>query len=134
MGQPVIPNNQALQQQYNLAMQSNLLRAQASQMGGQMLLSPRLATAANNQQQQALMGAAGIAPPLVSSADAAAAGAMLYSTATSLPGMMTHGADFSQYGLMNQTALLDYQAAIDPSAAGTFPDHGYAQCPREAVM
>lgn len=119
MGQPVIPNNPALQQQYTLAMQSNLLRAQASQMGGQVLLSPRLATPATSQQQ-ALIGAAGLAPPLVSSADPASAGAMLYTT-SSIPGMMAApaaGTDLSQYGLMNQTALLDYQAAMDQSAAG----------------
>lgn len=124
MGQPLMPGNH-LQQQY-LALQNNLLRAQAGpltsagQVGGQVLISPRLATsAASSQHQAALMSSAGLAPPLVSSADLTAAGQTMLYTSSSLPSMMHAGqADLSQYGLMNQAALLDYQAAVDQSAAG----------------
>lgn len=130
MGQPIIPTNPAYQQQqYNLAamqqQQNNLMRAQ--QLGGQLILSPRLATpsagmpgAVQTSQQQALMG---MPPTMVSSSDVNSAGSVLYSAATlqnPAAAALVQGqtADFSQYGLMNQ-ALLDYNpAAVDPSAAG----------------
>ena len=130
MGQPIIPTNAAAyQQQYNLAamqqQQQNLMRAQ--QLGGQLILSPRLPTpgapgaaAVQTSQHQALMG---MPPAMVSSTDAASAGSVLYSAATlqnpalvpTAAGQTT--ADLGQYGLMNQT-LLDYPGAVDPSAAG----------------
>lgn len=123
MGQPIIPTNPY--PQYNLAamqqqqQQQNLIRAQ--QLGGQLILSPRLATPTSGMppqtsQHQALMG---MPPTMVSSADAATHNSMLYSMsnqAALMQGQTTQ--DLSQYGLMNQ-ALLDYNsAAIDPSAAG----------------
>ena len=131
MGQPIIPTNAAAyQQQYNLAamqqQQQNLMRAQ--QLGGQLILSPRLpptpgapgAAGVQTSQHQALMG---MPPAMVSSTDAASAGSVLYSAATlqnpalvpTAAGQTT--ADLGQYGLMNQT-LLDYPGAVDPSAAG----------------
>jgi len=132
MGQPIIPTNAAAyQHQFNLAamqqqqqqQQQNLLRAQ--QLGGQLMLSPRLQTpgapSVQTSHQQALMGM----PPMVSSADAASAQSVLYSAASlQNPGMLqtTPGqTDLGQYGLVNQT-LLDYNhAAVDPSAAGAMP-------------
>ena len=120
MGQPLIPTNPAYQQ-LNMAMQQQQLRAQVGQMGGQLLLSPRLATPVSQPQQQALLT---MPPPMVSSTDATnTAGTMLYNTGTtaSIPGFVNTGQatpDLSSFGLVNQAAgLFDY-SAVDPSAAG----------------
>ncbi|XP_067947835.1 protein quaking-B-like isoform X3 [Watersipora subatra] len=125
MGQPLIPTNPAYQQQINMAMQQQQLRAQVGQLGGQILLSPRLPTPVSQHQTAALLGMP--PPPMVSSTDAVAgAGAVLYNTGstTSLPGFMTAGQatpDLSAFGtvLQNQQAAAMYDYSnMDPSAAG----------------
>lgn len=131
MGQPLIPTNPAYQQQLNMAMQQQQLRAQVNQLGGQLLLSPRLGTpvsqmsqmqsqlSQSHHQQAALMGM----PPMVSSSDATstANGAMLYNTSpASLQGFMNAGqptTDLSPFGLVNQPGIFDYPGAVE-SAAG----------------
>ncbi|XP_067947834.1 protein quaking-B-like isoform X2 [Watersipora subatra] len=128
MGQPLIPTNPAYQQQINMAMQQQQLRAQVGQLGGQILLSPRLPTPVSQHQTAALLGMP--PPPMVSSTDAVAgAGAVLYNTGstTSLPGFMTAGQatpDLSAFGtvLQNQQAAAMYDYSnMDPSAAGSVP-------------
>lgn len=131
MGQPLIPTNPAYQQQLNMAMQqqqNSMLRAQVGQIGGQLILSPRLATpVSQSQQQQHAAALMGMPPPMASSADAAnAATSMLYNSngaTPSIPGFMAAAgqptpADLSSFGLVNQTNLFDYPGSVDASAAG----------------
>lgn len=128
MGQPLIPtNHSAYQQQLTMAamQQNNMLRAQGlGQLGGQLLLSPRLGTpVSQHQQHSAALMSMQAPPPMVSSTDGSNnPGAMLYSTGTSaaahLPNFM-HGqaTDLSSFGLVNQP-LFEYPQPVDQSAAG----------------
>jgi len=133
MGQPIIPGNPGLQQYNFLAMQnmqnmqnlqSGLMRAQGGQLGGQVLLSPRMTQAGiTTSQHQAMMTAAGLPPTMVTSSTpdysnlVSAGGQALYTQA--MPGLQQVQAtspDYSQYGLVSP--IIDYPAAIDPTAAG----------------